>query len=323
MSDSKFGEEAATMPSKAMNLESIKKMVEELLEDKLKENEQSKGKDKTCDDESEEENKEKEAIPQNMELGQKMFLDALKLVNMDNVEINRSTRRSPFEVAYGLHPKGILELRDLGGMDKRSAQGEDFTNTMKEIHEQVKPSLQQSADKYKIRADVKRRYVQFKVGNLVMDYLRKERLPKGQPSKLLMKKIGFLWVVHKFGNNAYEFELPADLGISPIFNVCDLIAFKGSLTDATPDSSLEEEDVEWMKDLPPSKPLELECFIDSKVITKTRKDSGTAQEIANQHKRLKFSAREKLFRRAHQPERFQREYRHFGERRRFSVSALD
>ncbi|XP_059071349.1 uncharacterized protein LOC131865742 [Cryptomeria japonica] len=156
-------------------------------------------------------------------------------------------------------------------MDKRSAQGEDFVVTMKEIHEQVKTSLQQSANKYKLRANVKRRDVQFKVGDLVMAYLRKEKLPKGQPSKLLMKKIGPLWVIHKFGNNAHEVELLAYLGVSPIFNVCDLAAFKGSLTDATPDSSLEEEDVEWMKDLPPSKPLELECILDSKGIKQTMK----------------------------------------------------
>lgn len=104
-----------------------------------------------------------------------------------------------------------------------------------------------------------------------MAYLRKERLTKGQPSKLLMKNIGPLQVVHKFDNNAYEVELPPDLGISPIFNVCDLTAFKGPLSDATPGSSLMEEDVDWVKDLPPSKPLELESILDSKVVKQTRR----------------------------------------------------
>lgn len=99
-----------------------------------------------------------------------------------------------------------------------------------------------------------------------MAYLRKERLPKGQPSKLLMKNIGPLRIVHKFGNNAYEVELPPDLGISPIFNICDLIAFKGSLEDATPGPSLVEDGVDWVKDLPPSKPLELDSILDTKVI---------------------------------------------------------
>lgn len=101
--------------------------------------------------------------------------------------------------------------------------------------------------------------------------LRKERLPKGQPCKLLMKKIRPLLVVHKFGNNAYEVELPPDLGISPIFNVCDLTAFKGPLPDAALGSSLVEEDVDWVKDLPPRKPLDLESILDSKVIKQTKR----------------------------------------------------
>ncbi|XP_059067746.1 uncharacterized protein LOC131858511 [Cryptomeria japonica] len=263
------------MPPRAMNPKAIKKMVGELFEEKLKETGQTKGKDKTCDDESEEENEDQEVIPQNMAPDQKMFLDASKSINKENVEslpiyaVNRSTGRSPLEVVYGLHLRGILELRDLGGMERRSAQGEDFAITVKEIHDQVKTSLHKSVEKYKLKADVKRRDVQFKVGDLVMAYLRKERLPKGQPYKLLMKKIGPLQVVHKFGNNAYGVEIPLDLGISPIFNVCDLTTFKGPLPDATPGSSLVEEDVDWVKDLPLSKPLELESILDSKVIKQT------------------------------------------------------
>lgn len=78
-----------------------------------------------------------------------------------------------------------------------------------------------------MNADKTRRNVQFKVEDLVLAYLRKERLPKGQPTRLLMKKIRPLKVVHKYGQNAYEVELPPTLGISPIFNVCDLYPYKG------------------------------------------------------------------------------------------------
>ena len=50
------------------------------------------------------------------------------------------------------------------------------------------------------------RDLQSKVGDSMLDYLRNERLPKGQPTKLLMKKIGRLKILHKFGNNVYEVE---------------------------------------------------------------------------------------------------------------------
>lgn len=74
---------------------------------------------------------------------------------------NRSTRKSPFEIVYGMHPRGILELIDLKRFDRSSAQGEDFSITMKDIHHRVKETLQKNVDKYKERVDEKRRDVQF------------------------------------------------------------------------------------------------------------------------------------------------------------------
>ena len=39
---------------------------------------------------------------------------------------NRSTGYSPFQVLYGMHPRGVHELRDLGKLERRSVDGEDF-----------------------------------------------------------------------------------------------------------------------------------------------------------------------------------------------------
>lgn len=60
-----------------------------------------------------------------------------------NNSVNRIAGRSPFEIFYGCHPRGILEIRDLSSMDHRSAQGENFAENIKEIHEQVKKTSQQ------------------------------------------------------------------------------------------------------------------------------------------------------------------------------------
>ena len=82
---------------------------------------------------------------------------------------------------------------------------------MKELHEKVRKKLKNQLEKYKTRVDKKRRDLQFKVGDFVLSYLGKDRLPKGHPTKLLMKNIGPLKILHKFGTNAYEVELPPNL----------------------------------------------------------------------------------------------------------------
>ena len=104
----------------------------------------------------------------------------------------------------------------------RSAEGEEFASEIQAIHEQVKQQLQDSSIKYKNRADLRKREVNFEVGDLVLAHLRKERFPKKQYNKLKFKKIGPCRILRKFSANAYEIELPSDIGISPIFNIVDL-----------------------------------------------------------------------------------------------------
>ena len=48
---------------------------------------------------------------------------------------NRSTGLIPFQILYDMHPRGVHELRDLGLQERRSADGEDFANAMRDLHE--------------------------------------------------------------------------------------------------------------------------------------------------------------------------------------------
>jgi hypothetical protein len=43
---------------------------------------------------------------------------------------NRSTGQIPFQIIYGMHPRGVSELRDLEHNEFRSAGAEDFAAEM-------------------------------------------------------------------------------------------------------------------------------------------------------------------------------------------------
>ena len=46
---------------------------------------------------------------------------------------NRSKGKSPFKILNGIHPRGVCELRDLGQLEKRSADGEEFATRISEL----------------------------------------------------------------------------------------------------------------------------------------------------------------------------------------------
>jgi len=138
---------------------------------------------------------------------------------------NNNTGMSPFQILYGMHPRGVYELRDLGQLEKRSVDGEDFAARISELQEEVKERLHKSNAKYKMKADLKRREKNYEVGDLVLAYLRKERFHKGEYKKLKLKKIGPCRILNFFFANAYELEMPTGVGISPIFNVADIYPF--------------------------------------------------------------------------------------------------
>jgi hypothetical protein len=55
-----------------------------------------------------------------------------------NDSINRSTGQSPFQIVYGMQPRGVSELKDSEKGEFRSATVEDFVEAMKELHNQIK-----------------------------------------------------------------------------------------------------------------------------------------------------------------------------------------
>jgi hypothetical protein len=138
---------------------------------------------------------------------------------------------------------------------------------MRELHAKVKQRLQRSNQEYKRRADQRKRQLQFAVGDLVLAHLRKERFPRGTYNKLKLKKIGPCRILRKFGENAFELELPGNIGISLIFNISDLYPYK---TDET-GTGTEEPVIQWQKQLPVAQKTQMECILDKRVGKKTRR----------------------------------------------------
>jgi hypothetical protein len=54
---------------------------------------------------------------------------------------------------YGMHPRGVYELRDLEKHEFISVGVEDFAAKMQEIHNNIKERLQSSNQEYKHRED--------------------------------------------------------------------------------------------------------------------------------------------------------------------------
>jgi hypothetical protein len=82
-----------------------------------------------------------------------------------------------------------------------------------------------------------------------------------------MKKIGPCRVLKKFGENAYEIELPDGIGISPIFNVSDLYPYKTGEAEAR----IEEPVIQWQNQLLVAENPQMECILDKRVGRKTRR----------------------------------------------------
>ncbi|XP_054824787.1 uncharacterized protein LOC129322504 [Prosopis cineraria] len=61
-----------------------------------------------------------------------------------------------------------------------------------------------------------------------MARIRPERYPKQAFKKLHARAAGPFRIIKKLGPNAYLLELPSDMAISPVFNVEDLMPYRGT-----------------------------------------------------------------------------------------------
>lgn len=133
-----------------------------------------------------------------------------------------TTRLSPFEIVYGIKPTTPLDLAVLDTSTHFSQEAADKATTIKLLHDTVRQRIETMNNKVKQRVDRRRRFVQFKPGDLVWVHFRKERFPMKRRSKLSPRSDGPFEVLEKVNDNVYKVDLPGEYGVSGSFNVADL-----------------------------------------------------------------------------------------------------
>nr|GME07556.1 Zinc finger, CCHC-type [Ipomoea batatas] len=142
-----------------------------------------------------------------------------------NSSMHSCIGRSPFSVVYTKTPKHAVDLLQLPSSEKIHKQADTMASQVQNVQQEVRAKLEASNAKYKTAADKKRRQKLFNVGDEVMVYLRKERLPTGFYHKLSPKKHGPFKILRKINPKAYVINIPDEWKISKTFNVADLFQF--------------------------------------------------------------------------------------------------
>lgn len=136
-----------------------------------------------------------------------------------NHACNRSSGFSPFQIIYGIIPRGPVNLSSLPDRTRIHGVASEFVDDLLRVHDLTKTNLEESAAKYKADADLHRRRLVFEVGDLVWVVLTKDRMPSRAYNKLKAKKIGPVEVLERINDNAYRLRLPDDINTSDVFNV--------------------------------------------------------------------------------------------------------
>ena len=134
--------------------------------------------------------------------------------------IYSSMGMSPFCIVYRHVPHHLLDLAKLSTGEKFSNTASAMAEQAIDVQKEVRTRLEKFNARYKAAAD-KRRKVNVFEGDMVMVYLRKERIPVEMYNKLKPKNDSFQ-IVRNINDNAYVVDLQSDMTISRTFNVADL-----------------------------------------------------------------------------------------------------
>ena len=155
-----------------------------------------------------------------------------------NNSVNRSIGKSHFQIVNGYSPHTPIDLVPLPPHMRVSEPAENFAKHIHDLHDEIRRKISLSNKDYKLAADVHRRSKEFNVDDYVMVHIRPERIPKTFSKKLYARAIGPYSIIRKMGSNTYLLDLPNDMDISPVFNVENLLPYRGTFESSTLSSSV-------------------------------------------------------------------------------------
>ena len=83
-----------------------------------------------------------------------------------------------------------------------------------------------------------RRSKEFNVDDYVMIRIHPKRIPKTFSKKLYARVMGPYFIICKMGSNAYLLNLPNDMYINHVYNIKDLLLYRGTFELSTLPSSV-------------------------------------------------------------------------------------
>ena len=152
--------------------------------------------------------------------------------------VNRSTGKSHFQIVNGYSPRTPIDLVPLPPHTCVSKPAKNFAKHIHDLHVENRRKIYLSNEEYKLAADVHRRSKEFNIGDYVMVHIRPERISKTFSKKLYARAMGPYSIIRKIRSNAYLLDLLNDMDISLVFNVEDLLPYRGTFEPSTLPSSV-------------------------------------------------------------------------------------
>ena len=107
-----------------------------------------------------------------------------------------------------------------------------------DLHAEIRLKISLSNEEYKLATDVHLRSKEFNVGEYVMFLIRPKRITKTFSKKLYARVMGPYSIIRKPRSNSYILDLPNDININLVFNIEDLLPYRGTFEPSTLPSSV-------------------------------------------------------------------------------------